>query len=122
MITPPVHRLRDALGLPGMIVLQFAFDPDDPHGPHRLENQVENRVIYTSTHDHDTLRGWYDSLDPAQRREVDEAIAPFQERQPHWGLIRLALSSPARLAMMQVQDVLGLGSEARMNDPRRASG
>ncbi len=122
VITPPVHRLRDALGLPGMIVLQFAFDPDDPHGPHRLENQVENRVIYTSTHDHDTLRGWYDSLDPAQRREVDEAIAPFQERQPHWGLIRLALSSPARLAMMQMQDVLGLGSEARMNDPRRASG
>src|SRR5579875_894748 len=124
VITPAVERLRDELGLPGMLVLQFGFDPDDPHGPHRPENHVENRVVYTGTHDHDTLRGWYEGLDEAVRGEVDAALRArgFLERQRWWGLIRLALSSPARLAIMQAQDVLGLGSEARMNSPSRAAG
>jgi 4-alpha-glucanotransferase len=124
VITPPVQRLRDDLGLPGMIVLQFGFDPSDPDSPHRLENNAENRLIYTSTHDHDTIRGWYESLDEATQATVDAALksAGFTERQRWWGLIRLAMSSRARVAMMQLQDVLGLGSEARMNDPRTAAG
>jgi 4-alpha-glucanotransferase len=124
VITPPVHRLRDRLGLPGMIVLQFGFDPHDPDSIHRLENHAENRLVYTSTHDHDTIRGWYESLDQATSQAVDQALKQhgFNDRQRWWGLIRLAMSSRARVAMMQLQDVLGLGSEARMNDPRRASG
>ncbi|MFL5824190.1 MAG: 4-alpha-glucanotransferase [Solirubrobacteraceae bacterium] len=125
VITPAVERLRDELGLPGMLVLQFGFDPDRPESPHRLENHVAHRVVYTGTHDHDTARGWWDSLDPGRRSLVARAAAErgfSLGRQPWWTLIRLALSSPARVAMMQMQDVLGLGSEARMNDPRRASG
>jgi 4-alpha-glucanotransferase len=124
VITPAVERLRDELGLPGMLVLQFGFDPHDPASPHRLENHVENRIVYTGTHDHDTLRGWYESL-PAEARDVVDAALRARgarERQAWWGLIRLALASPARLAIMQAQDVLGLGSEARMNSPSRASG
>jgi 4-alpha-glucanotransferase len=124
VITPPVERLRASLGLPGMLVLQFGFDPDDPRGPHRLENHVEDRVIYTGTHDHDTLHGWYEGLPSGVRGTVDSALRErgFLERHRWWGLIRLALSSPARLAFMQAQDVLGLGSQARMNAPARASG
>jgi 4-alpha-glucanotransferase len=124
VITPPVHRLRDSLGYPGMVVLQFGLDPYDRHSTHRLENHHSNQVAYTGTHDHDTIRGWYDSLSPERRAEADAAIeaAGVREDEPHWGLIRLAFSSPARVAMVQAQDVLGLGSEARMNQPGRASG
>ena len=119
VITPPVERLRDSLGLPGMLVLQFGFDPDDPRGPHRLENHVTNRIVYTGTHDADTVRGWYDSLPDERRAEVDAAIdaAGVREQEPWWSLIRLAYGSPAVVAMAQAQDVLGLGSEARMNVP-----
>ena len=124
VITPAVERLRDALGLPGMCVLQFAFEPHEPHSPHRLSRHREHRLVYTGTHDHDTARGWSESIDAARRRLLEPELASrgIVEREPWWALIRLALSSPARVAMMQAQDVLGLGSEARMNDPRRASG
>jgi 4-alpha-glucanotransferase len=124
VITPPVERLRDELGLPGMCVLQFGFDAHDPRSPHRLENHREDRVVYTGTHDHDTLRGWYESLGPSVRDEVERVLRArgVFERQRWWALIRLALGSPARLAIMQAQDVLGLGSEARMNAPARAAG
>jgi 4-alpha-glucanotransferase len=122
VITPAVRRLRDALGLPGMLVLQFGFDPREPSSPHRPSNHAENRIVYTGTHDHDTARGWYESLPVSTRAVVDASLAEFGEREPWWGLIRLAFSSPARVAMIQAQDLLGLGSEARMNDPRRATG
>jgi 4-alpha-glucanotransferase len=124
VITPAVNRLRDSLGLPGMHVLQFGFDPDDPHGPHRPENHVENAVVYTGTHDHDTARGWYESLGEHRRTLVDAQLASrgLDGDEPWWGLIRLAFASPARLAMVQTQDVLGLGSDARMNMPGRAAG
>jgi 4-alpha-glucanotransferase len=124
VITPAVERLRDALGFPGMVVLQFGFDPDDPHGPHRPENHVEDRIAYTGTHDHDTIRGWWESLDAPRRAAVDRAVdaAGVREPEPQWSLIRLAFSSPARVAMVQAQDVLGLGSEARMNRPGTALG
>jgi 4-alpha-glucanotransferase len=124
VITPAVERLRDSLGFPGMVVLQFGFDPGDTHSPHRPENHVESRVAYTGTHDHDTILGWWRALDEARRAEVDRAVhaAGVREAEPHWSLIRLALSSPARVAMVQAQDVLGLGSEGRMNRPGTASG
>ena len=122
VITPAVERLRDGLGYPGMVVLQFGFD--DAHSPHRPENHIEDRIAYTGTHDHDTVRGWYGSLDPATRTKVDDAIDAHgvREPEPHWSLIRLAFGSPARVAMVQAQDVLGLGSEARMNVPGTAKG
>jgi 4-alpha-glucanotransferase len=124
VITPAVERLRDGLGLPGMVVLQFAFDPDDPHGPHRPENHRENQVLYTGTHDNDTLRGWWDSIPDARRAETDAAIdaAGVREDEPWWSLIALAQSSRASLCMMQVQDLLGLGSEHRMNVPGEQGG
>jgi 4-alpha-glucanotransferase len=128
VITEPVERLRDTLGLPGMLVLQFGFDPEDPSSPHRFENHVENRVVYTGTHDHDTARGWYSGLSDSVRAAVDEAFVAHGvasgpgSSEPWWSLIRLAMRSPARVAMVQAQDVLGLGSEARMNDPATAAG
>jgi 4-alpha-glucanotransferase len=124
VITPAVERLRDQLGLPGMLVLQFGFDPEHRDSPHAPGNHVEDRVVYTGTHDHDTARGWYESLDPLVRVLVDAELASrsIAERQPWWALIRLAMLSPARVAMVQAQDVLGLGSQARMNDPARAGG
>jgi 4-alpha-glucanotransferase len=125
VITPAVERLRDQLGLPGMLVLQFGFDPGEPASPHRPENHAEHRVVYTGTHDHDTARGWWEAVGPERQELVRESAAARGiqvGRQPWWALIDLALASPARVAMLQVQDILGLGSEARMNDPARASG
>ena len=124
VITPAVERLRDELGLPGMLVLQFGFDPGVRGSPHHPDNHVENRLVYTGTHDHDTARGWYSSLDARSRSLVDQALAArgIVDRDSWWALIRLAYSSPARVAMIQAQDVLGLGSEARMNNPARPSG
>ena len=102
-----------------MVVVQFGFDPDDPGSPHNPWNHVEQRVAYTGTHDHDTVRGWYESIDPVRRTLVDRAIADAGVREPEtwWSLIRLVFASPARVAMVQAQDVLGLGGEARMNMP-----
>jgi 4-alpha-glucanotransferase len=108
-----------------MLVIQFGLDSDRPRSPHRLENHVANRVVYTGTHDQDTARGWLDSLAPRRRAFVDSELARHgfsDTRAPWWGLIRFAFASPARIAMLQAQDVLGLGSEARMNDPARAGG
>jgi 4-alpha-glucanotransferase len=124
VITPAVERLRDDLGLPGMIVVQFGFDPDDRHSPHRLENHHENRIVYTGTHDNDTARGWYESLDASVRSAVDAALeraGVAEVDEPWWGLVRYTFSSRARVAMVQAQDVLGLGSEARMNMPGTAT-
>jgi 4-alpha-glucanotransferase len=123
VITPAVERLRDGLGYPGMVVLQFGFD-GDPRSPHLPENHVEARIVYTGTHDHDTIRGWWDGLDRETRARVERSIDAHgvREDEPQWSLIRLAFASPARLAMVQAQDVLGLGSEARMNMPGTAKG
>jgi len=122
VITPAVERLRDDLGFPGMVVLQFGFD--DLHSPHDPARHVENRIAYTGTHDHDTARGWYEHLPPGVRQRVDASVDAHgvREPEPHWSLIRLAFASPARVAMVQAQDVLGLGSEARMNVPGTAKG
>jgi 4-alpha-glucanotransferase len=124
VITPPVERLRDQLGTPGMVVLQFGFDADHPRSPHRFENHLPNRVVYTGTHDHDTARGWYESLAAEQRGFVDAELrrAGIRPAEAWWGLIELALRSPARTAIVQAQDILGLGSRARMNDPSRTGG
>jgi 4-alpha-glucanotransferase len=116
VITPPVERLRDELGFPGMVVLHWAFD-GSPSSPHRLENHRERQVVYTGTHDTDTAVGWFRAL----RRREREATG-LDPDEPHWGMIELAMSSRAELAVVQAQDVLGLGSEARMNSPGRREG
>jgi 4-alpha-glucanotransferase len=115
-VTPAVYRLRDRLGLPGMVVLQFGFTGRRA-SPHRLENHRENAVVYLGTHDHDTALGWWSSLSPRARR-----VTGLDPADPVWSLIELALSSRARLAIVPAQDVLGLGSEARLNTPGRAGG
>ncbi len=116
VITPAVERLRDELGLPGMHVLQWGFS-DRRSSPHRLENHRENGVVYTGTHDNDTTAGWWSSLSAAERRATGLDAAD-----PAWSLIELAYSSVASLAIVPMQDVLGLGSAARMNTPGLASG
>jgi 4-alpha-glucanotransferase len=117
-ITPAVEKLRHDLNLPGMAVMQFAFDPDEPKSPYKLPRHEENDVVYTGTHDHDTARGWYESLQSAEREEFDHEVAAAGiEDDPWWSLVRLTMTSRCHLCMLQMQDVLGLGSEARMNTP-----
>jgi 4-alpha-glucanotransferase len=120
VITPAVTALRESLGLPGMVVLQFAFDPTNPGGVHDPDRHRAGQVLYTGTHDNDTLRGWWESL-PASRADRFRALG-VRDREPWWDLIELALGSPSRLCMLQAQDVLGLGSQARMNMPGTAGG
>ena len=116
LITPPVEHLRDELGLPGMHVLQWAFERERGN-PHHPSSHRENGAVYTGTHDNDTAVGWFRSL-PRRARTATGLDA----EEPHWGLIRLAMASRARLAIVPTQDVLGLGSEARMNSPGRGEG
>ncbi|HSG12997.1 MAG TPA: 4-alpha-glucanotransferase [Gaiellaceae bacterium] len=118
VITPPVDRLRETLGVPGMHILQWAFG-GKRSDRNALRNNREYAVVYTGTHDNDTAAGWWASARPATRARVDEerAEAGIAETDPEWVLIELALSSRSRLAIVQLQDVLGLGSEARMNLP-----
>ncbi len=122
-ITPAVTDLRDRFHLPGMRVLQFAFngDPTNPHLPHHCPH---NCVVYTGTHDNDTTRGWYDSLPQHERDKFWNYLqrSPGEPHEAVWELIRLALSSQAALAITPLQDLLGLGSFARMNIPGCAEG
>ena len=110
-ITPPVHRLRDELGLPGMVVLLWAFR-GGARNPHALVNHHANSVVYTSTHDTDTAAGWFEGLRPRER--VATGLDPGD---PAWSMIDLAYGSRASLAIVPAQDVLGLGGDARMNRP-----
>jgi 4-alpha-glucanotransferase len=118
-ITPAVERLRRELRLPGMAVMQFAFDSDEPHSPYKLARHEEGDFVYTGTHDHDTARGGHESLDAGSRAEFDREVAAagVEEDEPWWSLIRLTMTSRCHTCMLQMQDVLGLGSEARMNTP-----
>jgi len=119
VITPPVRRLRDGLGLPGMVITQFGFSPGDPDGPHRLENHPRRAVAYTGTHDNAPAAGWWASASDAERAEAQRAFARagVDEDEPHWALIGLTLQSKAAAAIVQAQDVLGLGDDGRMNMP-----
>jgi 4-alpha-glucanotransferase len=123
VIDAPVERLRDSLGFPGMAVLQFAFDPDGEDRSHEPENLRRDQVVYTGTHDNDTVAGWWADLPVRRRRAAREAwrAAGIDDPDPVWAMIRLAHAAPCRLAMVQAQDVLSLGSEARMNTPGTAA-
>lgn len=116
VITPAVYRLRDELGLPGMVVLHWALGGSRDN-PHAIRNHRVHQVVYTSTHDTDTTVGWFAALKKRER-----AATGLDPEEPHWGLIDLALQSRAELSMIPAQDVLGLGSEARMNRPGEVEG
>jgi 4-alpha-glucanotransferase len=123
VITPDVEALRDELGLPGMRVLQFAFGgSDDGSNPHLPHNHPRNAVAYTGTHDNDTSSGWYSKLRRAERARAQEYAGARDGDSVAWALTRLAWSSVAGLAIAPVQDVLGLGSPARMNVPGKSKG
>ena len=119
-ITPEVHALRDRSGFPGMRVLQFAFGDASPQNPHKPYNFIPNCVAYTGTHDNDTTAGWFSArTDPRFRAEREYALRYMgvDGKNAVWDLIRLLLSSVADTAIVPMQDILELGSEARMNVP-----
>jgi 4-alpha-glucanotransferase len=130
IVTPEVERLRDAFELPGMRVLAFAFaDGAEAYLPHRFNQRC---VVYTGTHDNDTMVGFLQAAERATdarereqlARERDRALAyaGSDGREPHWDLIRSALGSVANTAIFPIQDVLGLNTEARMNVPGTSNG
>ena len=120
IITWEVEQLRDALALPGMRVLQFAFGGDDPRNPHLPANYAHNTVAYTGTHDNDTCLGWYEDASGETQRQVQALADDVHEI--HWRMMEAVLHSPAGWAILPVQDVLGLGRQARMNTPGVAEG
>lgn len=132
LITPEVEELRDELGFPGMKVLQFAFGSDS--GPHIYQphNFSRHTVVYTGTHDNDTTVGWFRRRASSGSSEEQLHIQAERERvrrytgtdgtEIHWDMIRLALASIAETAVFPLQDVLGLGSESRMNMPGSSHG
>ena len=121
VITPEVEALRDKYEFPGMKVLQFAFgyDPGNPFLPF---NYPRNAVVYTGTHDNDTTVGWFNSANDNEKQNLLLYLGSISPEGIHWDLIRLALSSIANQAIIPLQDVLGLGNEARMNFPSLAEG
>jgi 4-alpha-glucanotransferase len=114
-ITPEVHALRNRLQIPGIAVLQFGFGDEGAHMylPHR----AAGKVIYTGTHDNDTTVGWFHSGASEQERRNAECYFGRVDDGIHWAFIRAAQTSAAEFALIPLQDVLGLGSEARMNTP-----
>jgi 4-alpha-glucanotransferase len=131
-ITKEVEALRDQFGFHGMRILQFAFGNDDSSDNFKPYNFPPNCVVYTGTHDNDTTVGWFRSAGAGDSTRSDDDVKKEREfvlrylgtdgREIHWDMIRLAMSSVAMVAIVPLQDVLGLGSEARMNIPARESG
>jgi 4-alpha-glucanotransferase len=120
VITPDVEHVRDTFGFPGMKILQFGFGGTgtDPYLPH---NHIQNCVIYTGTHDNDTTRGWWLANSDAERT-FTQLYLGRDGSDISWDLIRVALASVADTAIVPLQDLFSLGSEARMNLPGRLGG
>ena len=121
IITPEVEALRDQFSFPGMKILQFAFGSDH-RNPYLPFNCDRNFVIYTGTHDNDTTVGWYTKANDYEKQRLAGFIGGLNPESVHWAMIRLALSSVADLAIVPLQDLLGLGAEARMNTPGLGEG
>ena len=125
VITPDVIELRDRFGFPGMKILQFAFDEEALHAsfgehsrnPFLPHNYTPNFVVYTGTHDNDTALGWLNNCAEEERQKAMAYLGNDGGQEFNWALIRTAMASVARIAMIPLQDVLGLGSQARMNLP-----
>ena len=121
-LTPSVHRMLRQSGYPGMKVLEFAFDSRDTGSDYLPHCYTPHCVVYTGTHDNDTIQGW---MATAPRKDVafaKEYLRLSRREGYHWGMMRAAWASAADLAVMQMQDLLGLGSEARMNIPSTLGG
>ena len=120
LITPEVDALRIELAMPGMRVLQFGFGDKGAHMhlPHQFD---PGTVAYTGTHDNDTTQGWWNQLGSPQRFAAETLFGPLHDR-PVWSLIRAAAGSVAEIAIVPAQDLLELGSEARMNTPAMPHG
>ncbi len=123
-ITADVREMIGKFGFPCMKVLQFAFDGDFSSNPHILHNHTENCVVYTGTHDNNTARGWFSKeATSGQKRSLFDYLGHrIPANQIHWALARLAMSSVGKIAVIPMQDVLGLGAEARMNRPALSKG
>lgn len=115
-ITSDVEALREESALPGMRVLQFAFG-QDKENPHLPSNHTERSIVYTGTHDNDTSVGWYEKAGAVERSQVDTWLGVDPQLPVEWRMIKAAYESPAVIAIVPMQDVLGLDSEARMNVP-----
>jgi len=120
VMTPEVEQLRDSFKLPGMKILQFAFDSSEENEflPH---NFINNCVVYTGTHDNDTTVGWYQSATDEDKESI-HAYFNFKPEKVHWELMRLAWASVAFMAIAPVQDLLGLPTDCRMNLPGKPTG
>ncbi|MEA5593598.1 4-alpha-glucanotransferase [Rivularia sp. UHCC 0363] len=121
-ITPEVEALRDKFEFPGMKVLLFAFggDASNPYLPFNV--QENNCVIYTGTHDNNTTVGWYESATDDEKRNLSFYLGSISPDGVHWDMIRLAMASVANVAIFPLQDILGLGANARMNIPSKGEG
>ncbi len=121
LMTQEVIDLREATGFPGMKILGFAFDSNEENEylPHTYDR---NCVVYTGTHDNDTLVGWFDKAKEEDKQFARNYLNSRNDNEIHWDAIRGAWSSVANIAIVPVQDILGLGSEARINTPGVASG
>lgn len=119
-LTADVRKMLKESGFPGMNVLEFAFGGDNSsYLPH---NYVRNSVTYIGTHDNDTALGWYGGADKSTRKNAKKYMALTKKEGANWGMIRTAYASVSDLAIIQMQDFLGLGSEARMNTPSTIGG
>jgi 4-alpha-glucanotransferase len=121
LITPEVEQLRDEFEFPGMKILQFAFGSGsgNPYLPFNFER---NSVVYTGTHDNDTTVGWYNKLPEHEKQGLLAYLGCVSGDGVHWDLIRVALCSIANQAIIPLQDILGVGTEARMNVPSEGEG
>jgi 4-alpha-glucanotransferase len=131
VITPAVEALRHQFGFPGMAILQFAFGTDPQAPDFKPHNYPRNLVVYTGTHDNDTTVGWWtgaighstrSDADIANEHEQATRYLGLDGREMHWNFIRAVMASVADTAIVPAQDLLGLGSDARMNSPGTASG
>jgi 4-alpha-glucanotransferase len=124
VITPDVREVMRRFELPGMKVLLFAFGEDNPMHPYLPHTYKKNAVVYTGTHDNNTVRGWFKKeAKPEDKARLFRYLGrevPAQDIP--WELLRLAMMSRANLAIIPLQDILGLGAEARMNQPGTGNG
>lgn len=124
VITPDVREVMNHFEFPGMKLLLFAFGPDLPTNPYAPHNLVKNCIVYTGTHDNNTTRGWFTNEAPVEDKErLSRYLGrKISEKDVHWELVRLAMMSVADTAIFPMQDILGLGGEARMNRPAKTEG
>ena len=124
VITPPVEKIRDQLGFPGMRVLQFAFESDEknPYLPHNYGQT--NTIVYTGTHDNNTTLGWFmgSKLSDSTRNRIRRYLNSYDDSRISWEFTRLAMSSVAAMAIIPMQDILGFGEDCQMNRPGTRSG